>query len=54
WIKEHLEWLILIENHIRIFKEVIEKNFLRFENILIEKNMQKYIHKIQNKKLYQD
>ncbi|MCW0222468.1 motility associated factor glycosyltransferase family protein [Campylobacter lari] len=54
WIKEHLEWLILIENHIKILKEVIEKSFLRFENILIEKNMQKYIHKIQNKKLYQD
>ncbi|EAH6293296.1 motility associated factor glycosyltransferase family protein [Campylobacter lari] len=54
WIKEHLEWFVLIENHIKILKEVIEKSFLRFENILIEKNMQKYIHKIQNKKLYQD
>ncbi|EAK0950212.1 motility associated factor glycosyltransferase family protein [Campylobacter lari] len=54
WIKEHLEWIILIENHIKILKEVIEKNLLRFENILIEKNMQKYIHKVQNTKLYQN
>ncbi|MFG5142423.1 DUF115 domain-containing protein, partial [Campylobacter lari] len=54
WIKEHLEWFVLIENHIKILKEVIEKSFLKFENILVEKNMQKYIHKIQNKKLYQD
>ncbi|EAK6592643.1 DUF115 domain-containing protein [Campylobacter lari] len=54
WIKEYLEWFVLIENHIKILKEVIEKSFLKFENILVEKNMQKYIHKIQNKKLYQD
>ncbi|MCV3381104.1 motility associated factor glycosyltransferase family protein [Campylobacter sp. IFREMER_LSEM_CL2127] len=47
WIKEHLEWLILIENHIKILKETIENNFSRFESILIEKNMQKYIQKIQ-------
>ncbi|ECP5270671.1 motility associated factor glycosyltransferase family protein [Campylobacter lari] len=45
WIKEHLEWLILIENHIKVLKETIENNFSRFESILIEKNMQKYIQR---------
>ncbi|EAH6868656.1 DUF115 domain-containing protein [Campylobacter lari] len=48
WIKEHLEWLMLFENHIKVLKEVIEKNFSRFESILIEKNMQKYTQRIKN------
>ncbi|EAK0442217.1 motility associated factor glycosyltransferase family protein [Campylobacter lari] len=49
WIKEHVEWILLIENHVKILQKLLETNFIRFENILIEKNMQNYIYKIKNK-----
>ncbi|TXE84414.1 motility associated factor glycosyltransferase family protein [Campylobacter peloridis] len=51
WIKEHLEWMLILNKHIQALKVTLEQNILRLEKKLEEKGLQKYIQKIRHTKL---
>ncbi|EAI4428619.1 motility associated factor glycosyltransferase family protein [Campylobacter lari] len=52
WIKEHLEWILMLSNHIKALKITLEKNIINLEKKLENQNLHQYIQKIKKVKLY--
>ncbi|QOR01349.1 motility associated factor glycosyltransferase family protein [Campylobacter sp. 2014D-0216] len=50
WIKEHLEWITTINNHIKALKSTLEKNIKNLELKLEENKLTRQINKIKNTK----
>ncbi|MCV3396224.1 motility associated factor glycosyltransferase family protein [Campylobacter sp. RKI_CA19_01116] len=52
WIKEHLEWILTINSHIKVLKNTLKKNIINIENELKNMHLQKYILKIEKTRLH--
>nr|WP_324253227.1 motility associated factor glycosyltransferase family protein [Campylobacter volucris] len=52
WIKEHLEWILMLNDHIKALKITLEKNIINLEKELENQNLHQYIQKIKKVKLY--
>ncbi|MBF7045414.1 motility associated factor glycosyltransferase family protein [Campylobacter volucris] len=52
WIKEHLEWILMLKDHIKALKITLEKNIINLEKELENQNLHQYIQKIKKVKLY--
>ncbi|MBF7043664.1 motility associated factor glycosyltransferase family protein, partial [Campylobacter volucris] len=52
WIKEHLEWILMLNNHIKALKITLEKNIINLEKELENQNLHQYVQKIKKVKLY--
>ncbi|WP_139454049.1 motility associated factor glycosyltransferase family protein, partial [Campylobacter armoricus] len=52
WIKEHLEWILMLNEHIKALKITLEKNIINLEKELENQNLHQYIQKIKKVKLY--
>ncbi|TXE85866.1 motility associated factor glycosyltransferase family protein [Campylobacter volucris] len=46
WIKEHLEWILMLNDHIKALKITLEKNIINLEKELENQNLHQYIQKI--------
>ncbi|MBF7042399.1 motility associated factor glycosyltransferase family protein [Campylobacter volucris] len=52
WIKEHLEWILMLNDHIKALKITLEKNIINLEKELENQNLHQYVQKIKKVKLY--
>ncbi|AJC90075.1 motility associated factor glycosyltransferase family protein [Campylobacter subantarcticus] len=52
WIKEHLEWILMLNDHSKALKITLEKNIINLEKELENQNLHQYIQKIKKVKLY--
>ncbi|AJC90132.1 motility associated factor glycosyltransferase family protein [Campylobacter subantarcticus] len=52
WIKEHLEWILMLNDHSKALKITLEKNIINLAKELENQNLHQYIQKIKKVKLY--